>query len=248
MSTEHEQVSVPPGAVAPPGHSGATPLRPEHLYKTAGLLFLLALVYRYFAELTHTFLLLYAAALFAVVLNAVVARVPFRRKWVTAAIGILIVGGIGSLVWFGVPVLVTQVRNLSAQAPRFEATLQGWEAWIQANTGLNVHLVGPEAQRYFQETFRSTGGGNLLGRAQGVFEILLIPLLVLFGALFAVGKPNEQLLSPALRAVPRRLRPAVRRIFELLGVRIIGWMKGTLIGMACVGGLTYLFLTLIGVP
>jgi predicted PurR-regulated permease PerM len=48
--------------------------------------------------------------------------------------------------------------------------------------------------------------------------------------------------------VPRDLRLAFRRIFELLGVRILAWLKGTLIAMVGVGVLSFAAYSLLGVP
>ena len=220
----------------------------DTLYKAVGLFFLLAFLFRYFPQISRVLLLVYAAAILAVLLNAIVQRLPGNRKWITAGIGLLIFGGIAALLWFGIPALITQVRDLAVRAPQFAAQLRGAEAWIQQTTGLNIHLVGEEAERFFRDAFLTTRGTDLMGRARGVLEVLLIPLVVLFGGLFAVGKPNERLLSPVLRAVPRRLRPAFRRMFRLLGDRIIGWLQGTLIGMLAVGLLSFGLFSLIGVP
>ncbi|HEX2189190.1 MAG TPA: AI-2E family transporter [Longimicrobiaceae bacterium] len=242
---------TPPGAAAaPPEPGGAVYLRPEHLYKTAGLLFLLALLYRFFQEISYGLLLLFAAAIVAVLLNSLVSRLPLERKWVTAALGLLIFGGIATVLWVGIPALVSQVRNIVGRVPEFSALLQQTERWVQANTGLNVTLVGPEVQEYFRDAFLSTSGdgGGFLGRATGLLEILFVPLLILFGGLFAVAKPNERLLTPVLRAVPRDRRAAYRRMLELLGVRLVGWLKGTLIAMVAVGALSTLAYWLIGVP
>ncbi|MBA2669149.1 MAG: AI-2E family transporter, partial [Gemmatimonadetes bacterium] len=91
-------------------------------------------------------------------------------------------------------------------------------------------------------------GENFLGRAVGLLEILFLPLVILFGALFAVGKPNDRLLAPLLRVVPRDRRLAFRRLFELLALRLRGWVKGTLMAMVAVGALMTVALTVIGAP
>ncbi|HEV2149536.1 MAG TPA: AI-2E family transporter [Longimicrobiaceae bacterium] len=250
-NSEESTGPSPRDVAAPPPPRGAVYIRPEHLYKAAGLLFLLALLYRFFQEITYGLLLLYAAAILAVLFNALVSRLPLERKWVTAALGLLIFAGIGVLLWFGIPALVSQVRNIVGRVPEFSALLQQVESWLRANTGLNVTLVGSQVQGFFRDAFLSTsgsGGGGFIGRAQGLLEILFVPLLILFGGLFAVAKPNERLLMPVLRAVPRDRRPAYRRMMELLGVRLVGWLKGTLIAMVAVGVLSTVAYYLIGVP
>lgn len=238
-----------PGAVAaPPEPPGPVYLRPEHLYKFAGLLFLFALLYRFFAQLARGLLLLYAAAILAVLLNAIVRRLPLGRKWVTALLGVVLLGGLVALLWLGIPALVSQARDLAGRAPELQTRLREWEAALRSSTGLNVSLVGPRGETLFRGLFGGAAGGNVLGKAQGLLEILFVPLLILFGGLFAVANPNDRLLLPVLRAAPRDLRPAFRRIFELLGARLMGWLKGTLVAMAAVGVLSVVAYSLIGVP
>lgn len=243
-------VSTPAEAVvAPRSPRGAAALRPEHLYKAIGLAFLFALFYRFFGPISQTLLLLYAAAVFAVLLNAIVRRLPLQRKWVTAGIGILIVGSIVAILWLGVPALIGQIRDIAGRAPEFTEQLEGMEDWIQENTGLNVQLVGPEAEEWLRDAFAgAAGSGSVISTATGLLQFVFVPLLILFGGLFAVANPNERLLSPVLRAVPRDMRLAFRRMFELLGVRLIGWIEGTLIGMVAVGVLSFALFYLIGVP
>jgi predicted PurR-regulated permease PerM len=242
-----DHASTPPEAVVGRAR-GAVYLCPEHLYKAVALFFLLAFLYRFFPQISNGLLLLYAAAIFAVLLNAIVEPFPMQRKWVAALVGLLTVAGIGLLLWIGVPALFSQVRNLGARIPEFQSQLRQWEEWIRQRTGMNVPLVGPEVEKRLREMFQSTAGGDVIGNARSVLELLFVPILILFGGLFAVANPNERLLSPILRATPRDLRPAVRRIFELLGVRIMGWLKGTLIAMLAVGVLSFVALYLIGVP
>ena len=63
--------------------------------------------------------------------------------------------------------------------------------------------------------------------AFGLLEAVLFVLVIFFGSLFALAKPNDRLLNPLMRAVPPNLRPAFYRIFQLLGERLLGWLKGT---------------------
>jgi predicted PurR-regulated permease PerM len=66
--------------------------------------------------------------------------------------------------------------------------------------------------------------------------------------LFALASPNDRLLTPLLRAVRPELRPAFYRIFQLLGERLVGWLRGVLVAMVVVGVLNVLLLTILGVP
>lgn len=240
---------VPPQAVAaPPNAAPRLPLAPEHLYKAGGLLFLFALLYRYFEELAQVFLVVYAAAILAVALNVIVRLFPVERRWVTAGIGLAIVALLGFGLWWAVPALLEQIQGFTSEAPRFQAQLERWSDWLRQRTGLNIDIFGERSQEMLENTFTGIEDGEMIGRARGLLEMIFLPLIILFGALYAVAKPNDRLLAPVLRAVPRDRRLAFRRLFELLGLRIRGWVKGTLMAMFAVGGLMTLSLYVIGVP
>ncbi|HYJ78072.1 MAG TPA: AI-2E family transporter [Longimicrobiaceae bacterium] len=238
----HSAPPVPPEAVAAhrPRDAG---VRPRHLYQAAGLLFLLALAFRFFDTLARTFLVGYAAVILAVGLDAVRRRLPLQRRWFATAAGIAGVVTVVAVLWFGAPALLAQARSLAAMGPGLEAQLAEWEVALRASTGLNVDLPSPGG------TLRLPGGaGDALGRAVGLVEILFIPVVVFFGALFALADPNQRLLTPVVRAVPPELRPAFYRILQLLGARLVGWLKGAALSMLAVGVLSITAFTVIGVP
>lgn len=243
---------VPPHAVVPPVRDEweSRELRPGHLYKAVALLFLFAVILYYLEPLMQVALLAYAAAIAAIVLNAIVQVLPGRRGWMTAVLGVAILSTVGLLMWIGIPLLLSQFRDLVSKVPEFNQMLSGIEQWVRVNTGLNITLVSPRVQEFLSEAFLSTagGGGQLLTQAQVVMEALLIPLLILFGGLYAAGSPNKNLLNPVLRAVPRDRRLAFRRVFQLLGDRILGWVKGLLLAMLAVGVLSYIGYMIAGVP
>lgn len=234
---------------ATPAAPGAPRLHPEHLYKAIGLALLLSLLYRFFDPVTRVLLVAFAAGILAVAFNAIVSRLPGGRTWMTALIGLLVFLLLGTAVFFGGRALVKQIRGFSQQAPQFEQTVREWEQSIKEETGLNVSLMGKQSQSFVRSFFtggEGKGGSAMVGRALGILEVVALPLIILFGGLFAVGKPNERLLSPVLRAVPRERRPAFHRMFELLGVRLLGWVKGTLLAMLIIGALSTLAFYLIG--
>lgn len=241
---------TPPSAsamAAPPSPPGAAFLRPGHLYRAVWLAFLLALLFHFFGTIAETLLLAYAAAILAVALNAATSRLPLNRKWVAALTGILVLGGVVALLWWGAPAVVAQFRDLAGDLPRMQAQLRQWAEWVYQQTGIRVPLGGGGGGGP-QRALPQMGGGEVLGRAAGLLEVILLVLIVLFGGLYALASPNERLLTPLLRTVPRSARPAVYRILDLLGKRLVGWLKGTGIAMLAVGGLSILAFSLIGVP
>jgi predicted PurR-regulated permease PerM len=218
-------------------------IHPEHVYKAIALAFLLGLLFRFFDTLAHTFLMCYAAAIVAVGLNALGRHLPLERKWLAAVVGVLVIGGVAALLVFGLPILVSQLRDMVGQGPGLEKQIREWEVWLREQTGAPVKIPRPA------ELVRSGGGGaGAMGNAMSVVEAFFIPIVVFFGSLFALANPNENLLNPVLRMVRADQRPAVYRIFQLLGERLVGWLRGTAIAMVCVALLSILLFSLIGVP
>ncbi|HEX8695195.1 MAG TPA: AI-2E family transporter [Longimicrobium sp.] len=241
---------VPPEAVALPREGRDTRVLPHHLYQAAGLLFLLALAWRFFDTLAQTFLLAYAAAILAVGLDALRRKLPaIKRRWFAAAAGLVGVALVAALLWFGAPALLRQARSVAGMGPSLEQKTREWERTIRESTGLSVDIPTPGGGQAQLPAGGSGGsGGDVMGKAVGLAEVLFFPIVVFFGGLFALANPNHRLLTPLLRAVPPGVRPAVYRIFQLLGERLVGWLKGVAIAMVGVGVLSIVAWSLIGVP
>ncbi|HEY0023110.1 MAG TPA: AI-2E family transporter [Longimicrobium sp.] len=239
---------VPADAVARHSSGPMGQVRPEHLYRAVLLGFLLALLYRYFDPLTRVFLMVYAAAIIAIGLNGLRALIPVQRKWMAAGVGVVVIGGLVALLAWGTPLLVGQVKDLASQGPAMEQQITQWEEWLHTQMGMQVNIPSPS------QLFSGGGGGGeggaakVMGQAASLLEILFVPLVLFFGALFALASPNDHLLTPMMRAFPEGLRLAWYRIFQLLGERIMGWLKGVGTAMVGVGALSVVAFYLIGVP
>lgn len=227
-----------------PGAWSGRPPSASDLYKAVGLLLLLLVVYAYLEQITHTLLLVYAAAILGVAFNALVGRAPTHRRGLSALLGILLVGGLIAGVWFGVPALASQVRGFSNDLPQLYEQLDSWTNRLQAETGLNIDLFSENSREFVSGLF---SGDQVIGTARGVMEGLFIPLVLMIGGLFAAAKPNE-MMRPMLRAVPAERRDDFARLFTLLGERLIAWVKGTLVSFSIVFVLASVGLWLLGVP
>lgn len=212
------------------------------------LLFLLALAYRYFDTLSRVLLIAYAAAILAVALNVVVRRLPIKRPIAAGVLGLLSLVLISASAWFGGGILLRQMRGLIDALPAMEAQLAAWGDFVRAQTGLDLDMVGEGLRERARSFLGNVSGSDVIGRAGGLLEALAVPILVFFGAFFALAKPNERLLVPVLRAIPTRQRDAVRRMMSLLGDRLTGWIEGQIVAMVSVGVLATIAFYLIGVP
>ena len=260
---------VPADAVAAPQNALAERVRPAHLYRAVALGFLLALLYRYWDELTRVFLLGYAAAILAVVLNALRRRLHMQRKWLAAIVGVVVVGSVVAALAIGMPLLFKQAKGIMQTGPQLEEQIARWEEAIQQRTGMRIDIPHPATifgggggegqasgggqggggqQGSGSEGGGGGGGGGMMGKAASLLEVLFIPLILFFGGLFALANPNDRLLTPMMRVLPEGLRLAWYRIFQLLGDRLLGWAKGTATAMLGVGVLSVAAFLAIGVP
>lgn len=215
------------------------------MYRLAGLLFLLALAYRYWDTLARVFLLAYTAAIVAVAANALVRRLPLHRRWAAAALGAVTVAAFAAGLWIGGSAVLAQLRGLAADGRQSRRGCAGER--VQARLGVDVELVGARAGAVVREFFADLRGADVVGRARGLLEWLVLPVLVFFGALFALAQPNR-LLVPLLRAVPRGRRRAFRRILGPHGTRLLGFIKGQIISIVTVGILATTAFYLLGLP
>lgn len=233
-------------AVAMRHDRGIERLRPVHLYRAVGLAFLLAMVLHYWEPLLRVLLLVYAAAILAVVLNALRGVLRMQRKWLAGIVAVVVIGSIGGLLTWGAPLLIAQARGLVQTAPALEEQIQRWEVQLQQMLGVQVRI--PDPATVWAAISEGGTAAGMLGQALGLLEVLALPFIVFIGALFTLANPNERLLTPVLRIVPRDLRVAWYRIFQLLADRLVGWAKGTGLAMLAVGTLSTVAYLGIGVP
>jgi putative permease len=220
----------------------------KRMNRAVWLLFLLAVLFRYFDQLVNVLLIAFIGAILAIAFNKIVVRIPLKRGYSTAIVALLTIGAIAAGIWFAVTFMVGQLRALLADMPSLMASVEEWEAWLQELTGLDLELLGPRVQQIIGDLTGGVQGGTLIAGAFGLVELVAMSVLVLIGAFFVVAHPNEQLLNPILRSVPPERRPAFRRMFERMGDRLGGWLIGTLISMLIIGALATVALYLIGAP
>lgn len=218
----------------------------KRLYGAIGLLFLAALIFRFFDAISRMMLIAFVGVIVAMAFNSLVTKIPIRRGIATALVAIATLGLIGAVTYFGISLLTPQIRALAGDLPAIQNTVLGWEERLRQETGMELELIGDTMEALLADPFAVAMA--VLAQAAGVLEILGVSFLVLFGALFIVAKPNEMLLNPMLRAVPTQRRPAFRRAMTRMSERLVGWLKGTLISMFLIGLLSALAFWIAGAP
>ena len=216
------------------------------LYATVGLIFLLALVFRFFDAVSRVALIAFMGAIVALAIHSVVVRIPLPRGPATALVALVGVALAALGIWQGLAFLLPQLQSLASDLPRFQLSIEQWQAQLRERTGLEVDLLGAPLEGLLQDPLGA--GLGLLSRAFGVVEILGIIVLVLAGAVYVASQPNENLLDAVLRAVPRQHQPAFRRMMHRMGERLSGWLRGTLLSMVIIGVLTGIAYWILGAP
>jgi hypothetical protein len=197
-------------------------IQPEHIYKAVALAFGLAILFRFFDTIAQVLLMVYAAAIVAVGLNALGRKLPLERKWLAALVGVLVIGGVAALLTFGSPCWWGSSKTWWVAGRGWSSRSRSGRCGSGKQTGAPMRIPRPA------EVMKpgAVGNANAVGNAMSFLEALFIPVIVFFGALFALANPNQNLMSPVLRLVRADQRPAAYRIFQLMGERLVGWLAG----------------------
>jgi predicted PurR-regulated permease PerM len=194
-------------------------------------------------NLRGLFMLVFGAVLVAVILN-LVARPVRERLRAPAPLALLaavliVAAVIGTAFWLFGSEVARQSASLQATIPAawqaVLARLDGWglgepvRAWT-AGLGANGGIV-------------ANIGTVAVSFASGVADTLL----VIVGGIYLAAQPDLY-RTGMLKLVPKRGRALASDALDASGRALRLWMLGRLVSMAAVGFMTWLGLTLIGVP
>jgi predicted PurR-regulated permease PerM len=206
----------------------------------AGALVVLALV---LWQLLDVLVVVFGAVLFATVLHAVAdpiaAHTPLSRRWalpLAGAIVLLIFGGTAWLFHAQVSGEVTAaLAAAQAGLPRLGEQL--------GLPGLAGHVSDLASRALAPEVLMgrvTTLGATLLGATANL-------LLMLFGGAYLAASPTTY-RDGVVKMFPAGARPRVGSTLDASGRALKLWLLGQLFAMVATGLLTWLALTLIGVP
>ena len=212
----------------------------ERLLITAGMIFLLWLLW----QLRSLVILVFGAILVAVIFRVIANPIRDRLRLpdgIALLIAVLIVAGILALAFalFG--------AEVARQAKILEDTIpQAWQAVLARLD--NWGLAGP--LRNWLESLRGGEGGvlsNLGGILSSVASVITDTILVLVGGIFFAANPD--LYRRGLtKLAPADARDRIAEAFEDCWRALRLWLLGRLAAMAIVGVLTGIGLWIIGIP
>jgi len=210
-----------------------------------GVTFLAGLVLFLLWPASLAFLVIFAAILFAVFVNALASLVPRRlalpQKVVRVGVILLLFSLLAAFFMVAGPRFSEQASQLSAQLPRAMERLQKavseqpWSRWLQ---NLRFDRLQPDVPR-------------ILAGATGVFstafEAVANILVVIFIGIYFSLQP-EIYLQGFLHLIPKQNRDRAKQLLFALDHALSWWILGRFTSMAAVGILTAIGLELIGMP
>lgn len=224
-------------------------LTPGTLYRAVLLAFGLVVVGLIFEQLATLVLAVLIVVIIAIPLSSVATfleryRVP---RAVGAAIALLLgVGAVIGVIALIVPAFTSEVNQFTASLPHIVDELRRKIAGI---TGTSTTHVGQQVQHFVDSyTHHPTKVlGPLASIGASIAAALAAVVVVLLTALYTAIQP-QPLLNGLTKMVPPARRGHAEKIIARLRVAYIGWLRGVIIGMVVLGGLTYIGLLIVGLP
>ncbi|MBV9334537.1 MAG: AI-2E family transporter [Solirubrobacterales bacterium] len=217
------------------------------IYKAVLLAFGLVIAAMIFRALISLVLGLLVVVIIATPLSAFA---DFLQRWrcprpIGATLGLLLgLAAIGGLVALIVPVFTREVNDFAHSLPAIGDALS---RRLGRLTGSSPAHITAQVQHfvtsYTHNPSRLFGPVAQIGAsvAAGLAAIVVVLLTSLYTAIHP-----EPLVRGLIRLFPIPRRPHVHHILMRLRTAYLAWLRGLLVGMVVLGGLTYLGLMLVG--
>ena len=222
-------------------------LTPGTLYRAVVLAFSLIVAALLFKQLVTLILGVLIVVIIALPLSAfanLLQRGGVPRAF-GAVIGLLIgLGALAGLVALVVPAFTHEINQFVASLPTIVDDLRHRLAGL---TGTSPSHVGKQIQHfvngYTQHPSKLLGPAASIGAsvAGGIAALVVVLLTALYTAIHP-----DPLVNGLVRVVPPPRRAKAQLILSRLRVAYLGWLRGLVIGMCVLGGVTYLGLQVVG--
>jgi len=183
---------------------------------------------------------------------------PLKKRRISRPMAIiltyvLVLGVVGALVAFLVPLLVDQVTYLIENWPELSQRAQDW-----GQEGWRWYQTLPESWRATIQTNLQSLAGNVLGAIQaGVVATVstlfgtvgfILGFVVIPFWLFYILQDEKKVKDGAIGLFPERLRPDILAMARLVDDVLSAYIRGQLLLMLFVGTMATIATGLIGVP
>ena len=188
-------------------------------------------------------LLVFGAVLVAVILNLIAAPVHARLRFppglALAAAVLVVAAALGTAFWMFGAEVTQQAATIRRLIPA---------AWAALEARFDTWGLG-EAVRQWTANLQVGGGvvANIGNIAVSIGNGLADTLLVIVGGIYLAAQPKLYRIG-LLKLVPRRGRTLAAEALDASSRALHRWLLGRMVSMAVVGILTWLGLTIIGVP
>ena len=220
---------------------------PATLYRAVLLAFGLVVAGLIFEQLTTLVLAVLIVVIVATPLSAFASllqqvRVP---RAIGAVLGLLLgLGALGGLIALIVPVFNHEINAFTNSLPSIVDELRRRLGHL---TGTSPNNIGRQIQ-HFVNTYTQHPSkllGPLATIGAGVVATVATIIVILLTALYTAIHPAP-LVAGIIRIAPPAKRPQAERILSRLRDAYLGWLKGLVVGMIVLGGLTYAGLRIAG--
>jgi predicted PurR-regulated permease PerM len=185
----------------------------------------------------------FGGLLFAILLIAatdwVDRRTPFGRRWAFTIVVLTLTAASAALLWLFADRMIEQSREMAQVIPQavaeVRATLQ------KSDWGQTVVSVAHRAVRSLQLEAKIS---TLL---QGLFEAVGGLIVILVVGFFIAAEPDLY-KSGLLRLLPAEHRAAGEATFDEIEISLRHWLKGQIVPMVVLGIVTFIGLSLLGIP
>ena len=203
-------------------------------------------------QIRQVVLLVFAAVVLATILNRVVRwlqRYRIKRGFAIAITVVVLLALIAGFFALIVPRIVEQLQQLVALLPRISAQVRTWLDSLQS-------LIPGQIIENFQGINALTQNlQTWIGRLLGNFVVILnnslaaVLSLLLFLVLTVMTLVNPaQYRRVFILAFPAFYRRRVDEILSECEISLVGWIRGTLLVMLAIAVLSFIGLSLLGVP
>ncbi len=160
---------------------------------------------------------------------------------------ILFFGGVGYGIYKGIPVAISQMREMNENLPQFIKMYENWTDGIQSGTKNFPHFINEKIKQAFigMEAKLESMLNRIVSTARGLLDSLLIIVLIPF-IVFYILKDYGEFYHIFWKLVPKKWRSEGQRVAADIDKSLGSYIRGQLLICAILAGLASLVLWAIG--